>query len=289
MPKAGGTGTVCLTFDFDAMSLWIARGLASPGTLSRGEFGAHAVPRLLHLLESRGIPSTWFIPGHTADTYPELCRRVVDAGHEVGLHGYCHEQVSRLSRDAEWDMLRRANEVLTGLAGRPPVGHRTPTWDFTPHTVELLLELGVRYDSSLMATDYTPYYCRAGDEWPEDGPYRFGTETELAELPVSWSLDDYPYFEYVRTSSWIMPGLRTAGDVFGNFLDDVRYMVRDVDDGVCVITFHPQVIGRGHRLLGLERFVDEARDLGVEFARLDRVAEEFRNGRRYGTYRPEGG
>src|SRR5215471_3561127 len=91
------TGTVSLTFDFDAFSLWMARGMTSAGTLSRGEFAAVAVPRILYLLEKRGIPSTWFIPGHTVETFPDLCRRVVDGGHEIGLHGYAHEVVTTLS------------------------------------------------------------------------------------------------------------------------------------------------------------------------------------------------
>jgi peptidoglycan-N-acetylglucosamine deacetylase len=283
------TGTVCLTFDFDALSLWIVRGLRSPGPLSRGEFGVHAIPRLLHLLESRELPATFFVPGHTAETYPEACRQIVDAGHEIGMHGYAHEVVSTLTPDQERAVFRRAHDVLTRLVGAPPVGNRTPSWDFTPHTVEVLLELGLRYDSSLMATDYTPFYARSGDVVGDDGPARFGRPTDLVQLPPSWSLDDYPAFEYYRSDQFVMPGLRLADDVYANWLEDLRYMVRDVEDGVCVLTFHPQVIGRGHRLLGLERFLDAARELGVEFDRLDRVAERFRAGRAYGAYRPGAG
>ena len=282
-------GTVCLTFDFDALSLWIVRGMRSPGPLSRGEFGVHAIPRLLHLLESRDLPATFFVPGHTAETFPDACRLIVDAGHEVGMHGYAHEVVSTLSPDEERAVFRRAHEVLTRLVGAPPVGNRTPSWDFTPHTVEILLELGVRYDSSLMATDYTPFYARTGDVVTDDGPARLGRQTELVQLPPSWSLDDYPAFEYFRSDQLLMPGLRLADDVYTNWLEDLRYMVRDHDDGVCVVTFHPQVIGRGHRLLGLERFLDAAGELGVEFDRLDRVAEQFRAGRAYGVYRPGAG
>ena len=282
-------GTVCLTFDFDALSLWIVRGMRSPGPLSRGEFGVHAIPRLLHLLESRQLPATFFVPGHTAETFPDACRLLVDAGHEIGMHGYAHEVVSTLSPDQERAVFHRAHEVLTRLVGAPPVGNRTPSWDFTPQTVEVLLELGLRYDSSLMATDYTPFYARTGDVVTDEEPARLGRETDLVQLPPSWSLDDYPAFEWVRTDQLVMPGLRLADDVYANWLEDLRYMVRDYDDGVCVITFHPQVIGRGHRLLGLERFLDAAAELGVEFDRLDRVAEKFRAGRAYGVYRPGSG
>ncbi|MGH7912587.1 MAG: hypothetical protein ACREOV_12765, partial [Candidatus Dormibacteraceae bacterium] len=91
-----------------------------------------------------------------------------------------------------------------------------------------------------------------------------------------------------RSDTFVMPGLKRPADVYGNWLEDLRYMARDFEDGVSVITFHPQVVGRGHRLLGLERFIDQVRDLGLEFSRLDRVADQFREGRAYGVYRPQG-
>src|SRR5947209_20198985 len=114
------TGTVCVTFDFDAFSLWIARGMATPGPLSRGEFGSVAVPRLLRLLASRDILSTWFVPGHTAETYPDLCRSITAAGHELGTHGYAHEVVSTLTPDQERAVMSRSCEVLQKLTGQAP-------------------------------------------------------------------------------------------------------------------------------------------------------------------------
>lgn len=276
------SGTVCLTFDFDATSLWIARGMGSPGPLSRGEFGAVAVPRLLELLGERGLPATFYTPGHTAETYPHLVRQIAEAGHELALHGYCHEPVSSLSASAERDVLLRSADVLEQLTGQRPSGNRTPSWDFTEHTVDLLLELGLSYDSSLMGHDHLPYLARVGDKWPADGPYQFGTVTELLEIPVSWTLDDYPAFEYVRTADTVMPGLRSPRQVFANWIDDVRYMLTEFEDGVCVLTFHPQVIGRGHRMLALRALLDELADLGVGFARVDTVADQWRRGRHRG-------
>jgi len=273
------TGTVCLTFDFDATSLWIARGMASPGPLSRGEFGAVAVPRLLRLLRDHDLPATFYTPGHTAETYPDLVREIADAGHELALHGYCHEAVSGLTREQERGVMQRSADLLERLSGERPTGNRTPSWDFTEHTVALALELGLAYDSSLMGHDYLPYLARTGDRWPGDGPYEFGQTTDLLEIPVSWTLDDYPALEYVRTSQIVMPGLRRPGEVFANWLDDVRYMVEETDDGVCVLTFHPQVMGRGHRMLGLRQLIEDLRALDVRFARMDVVARAWRTGR----------
>lgn len=268
--------TVCLTFDFDAFSLWMSRGLVTPGPLSRGEFGAKAVPRLLKMLESRGIETTWFVPGHTVETYPDLCGAVVDSGHEIALHGWNHEVVSTLDPSQERDVLRRAFDSLVRVTGVEPVGNRTPSWDYTEHTLDCLIDLGLLYDSSLMASDYTPYVTRRGDICIPDFPFIFGEPTSVVQLPVSWTLDDYPMFEYLRTPNYVLPGLRTPDDVFGNFFGDISYMVREESDGVCVLTFHPQVIGRGHRLLGLERFLDEVAELPVEFRRCDVVARRFR-------------
>jgi peptidoglycan/xylan/chitin deacetylase (PgdA/CDA1 family) len=270
--------TICLTFDFDAISLWLARGMTTPGPVSRGEFGAHAIPRILKLLRERGITATFFIPGHTVDTYPAECAAIAEAGHEIALHGYVHEPVSKLDRDAELATSERARASIVKVTGYEPRGNRTPSWDFTTSTVDVLLELGCEYDSSLMATDYTPYYARRGDVADPGGPYRFGEPTPLVELPVSWSLDDYPQFEYLRTDTGVMPGLRDPAAVFRNFLDDVDYMLREQPGGVCVLTFHPQVIGRGHRMLALERFLDACLERPLAFRTCLDTARAFRDG-----------
>ncbi|MGW0478449.1 polysaccharide deacetylase family protein [Nonomuraea sp. NPDC003214] len=270
--------TICLTFDFDAISLWLARGMTSPGPVSRGEFGAHAMPRILKALARRGITATFFVPGHTVDTYPAECAAIAEAGHEIALHGYAHEPVSKLDRAGELAAAVRARDSIRRVTGYEPTGNRTPSWDFTASTVDVLLELGCEYDSSLMGTDYTPYYARRGDVADPAGPYRFGEPTPLVELPVSWSLDDYPQFEYLRTDTAIMPGLRDPGTVFGNFLDDVDYMIREEPGGVCVLTFHPQVIGRGHRMIGLERFLDACLERPLAFRTCQEVARAFRAG-----------
>lgn len=127
----------------------------------------------------------------------------------------------------------------------------------------------------MMASDYTPYYARRGDVIPLDQPPQFGEPTRLIEMPVSWSLDDFPHFEYLWTATHLQGGLRRAEDVLANWLDDFRYLARTQEWGVLTLTFHPQVIGRGHRMLLLERLIVELEGLGATFARIDAVAAEF--------------
>ncbi|MEM9565065.1 MAG: polysaccharide deacetylase [Actinomycetota bacterium] len=276
-------GHVCLSFDFDGPSLWLMRKMTGATAMSRGEFGAVAVPRILRLLEQRGLPSTFFIPGHTIETYPDVCRAVVDAGCEIGLHGYAHELNSTQSVDEEREALDRSIDLVGDLWGRAPVGYRSPAGDLTNQTIELLVERGLRYDSSLMGHDHRPYRVRVGDEFPTDGPPRWGPETDLIELPWSWTNDDYPYLEFVAFRRMIMPGLARPDDMFDNFLGDLAWMVREVEAGVLTLVFHPQVIGRGHRLLAFERFLDAATAFGVRFDTMGDVADGVARGLDFGV------
>ncbi len=265
----------CLTFDFDVLSAWIFRGGTTPTQLSRGEFGLIGAERILALLRRYSIPATWFIPGHTIDTFPDACGKVHLAGHEIGHHGYLHEPPALLSREQEDDVLSRGNDSIRRLTGSSARGYRSPSWDLSPHTVELLLQHDFVYDSSMMAHDDQPYRARQGDVVTKDGPTKFGPTTRLIELPISWSLDDFPHFEYRRLESAIQPGLMRAGDVLDNWVDDFRYMVGTTDWGALTYTFHPQVVGRGHRMLMLEKLIRSLLDLGATFVRMGEVADEW--------------
>ncbi len=271
--------TICLTFDFDAISLWIgSMGATSPSMISRGEFGVVGVERILRLLGRHGIAATFFVTGHTADTYPDSVRAIVAAGHEIGHHGYLHENPAALaSAAAERAILERGSVALERLTGQRPLGYRSPSWDNSPHTVELLLEQGFRYESSLMGQDFTPYWCRVGDVIHQDGPYQFGPTVDLVEMPVSWILDDFPHFEYVRIANRISPGLAAPSKVEEIWRGEFDYLYRDVPGGVYTLTMHPQVIGRGHRMLLLERLIDyfKAHE-GVRFTTLATAAADFR-------------
>lgn len=266
----------CLTFDFDALSGWIARGMTTPGPISRGEFGPNvALARILPLLDRYGVASSWYIPGHTLETYPDACRKVFEAGHEIGHHGWTHRPPAGLSREQEEAELARANDAIRKLTGRTARGYRSPSWDLSPHSVSLLLAHGFLYDSSMMGDDYTPYRVREPDAIELEQPAVFGRPTRLIEMPVSWTLDDYPHFEFVRTPTTILPGLMNAESVLGNWIDDFLYLKNHLDWGVITYTFHPFVIGRGHRMLALEKLIRTLKENAAVFLTMEQAALEF--------------
>ena len=267
---------VCLPFDFDAMSGFISRGMTSPSPISRGEFGPDvAAPRLLALLKKYRIQTAWYIPGHTLETYPKLCRQVFDAGHEIGHHGWTHVPPAQLTREQEDAGLTRANEQIRTLTGRYARGYRSPSWDLSPHSVELLLKHGFIYDSSMMADDYTPYRVRQGDVIELEKPAVFGKPSRLIEMPISWSLDDYPHFEFLRTKESILPGLKNSTGVLKNWIDDFLYLRKTMQWGVITYTFHPFVIGRGGRMLILEQLIRTLKHEGAVFTTLETAAAEY--------------
>jgi peptidoglycan/xylan/chitin deacetylase (PgdA/CDA1 family) len=267
---------VCLTFDFDAMSGFIARGMTSATPVSRGEFGADvATPRILQLLKKHRILSSWYIPGHTLETYPDRCRQVYDAGHEIAHHGWTHVPPALLSRQEEEDGLVRANEQIKKLTGRYARGYRSPSWDLSSHSVELLLKHGFIYDSSMMGNDFSPYRVRQGDLITLDKPAVFGKTTKLIEMPVSWTLDDHPHFEFIRTKDWILPGLMNTKLVLEDWINDFNYMKKTMEWGVIIYTFHPYVIGRGGRMATLEKLIRKLKDSGAVFVTVEAAAAEY--------------
>ena len=268
---------VCLTFDFDAMSGFIARGQTTPGWLSRGEFGPRVgAPRLLALFRKHNIATSWYVPGHTIETYPDAVKAVVDAGHEIAHHGWTHRPPASLPREKEEEELVRGNEAIRRISGRYARGYRSPSWDLSPHSVELMLKHGFEYDSSMMGDDYTPYYARQGDTIELTAPARFGERTRLVEMPIHWSTDDSPHFEFVRTEQSVRQGLQNAGNVYDNWIHDFRYMRKVVEWGALTYTCHPFIIGRGHRIMMLERLIETMKDEGAVFQRVDETVDEFK-------------
>jgi peptidoglycan-N-acetylglucosamine deacetylase len=265
---------VCLTFDFDTQSGFIARGMTTPTPLSRGEFGLIGARRILALLKARRVRATWFIPGFTIESHPGACAAVVQDGHEVAHHSWAHVPPAQQSRAEEEADLVRANECIARLTGRKARGYRSPAWDLSEHTVDLLLAHGFRYDSSLMGGDYWPYRARRGDRAELGKPFHFGEETPLIEMPISWSLDDYPHFEFVRTATTVLPGLQPPRSVLESWMDEFRYMQQSVEWGVLTYTMHPYVIGRGYRMLALEELVEKLASAGAVFMTMEEAAAE---------------
>ena len=270
------THLVCLTFDFDNVAPAVARGMTTPTMMSRGHFGVVGAERILQLLKQRGIRSTWFIPGHTIVTYPEACKAVHAAGHEIGHHGWTHRPPAGLTLQEEDEELARGNETIRELTGQVARGYRSPSWDFSPNTVDLLLQHGFAYDSSLMGHDHLPYQVRQGDEAALWEPVRFGESTSLVEMPVSWSLDDFPVFEFSRTRAGLLPGLANAELVGRNWFADFHYMAQHEEWGVLTYTMHPHVIGRGHRMMMLESLIQTLVESGARFVTMEEAVMAYR-------------
>ena len=265
----------CITFDFDAMSGLVARGLTTPTPVSRGEFGAVALPRILDLLKRYDIPASFFIPGVVIGTYPRECEQILAAGHEIGHHGWSHVPPSSLSPEKEEEELLRGIDTIRELTGAAPRGYRSPSWDMSDITLELLLRNGFLYESSMMGHDHEPYRVRQGDIVAVDEPMQFGTPTPLIEMPISWTLDDFPHFEYLRVGTSVTPGLQNASGVLENWIGDFEYMRQSCDWGVLTYTCHPYVIGRGHRMIMLEKLFKALREKNAQFITLEQGAAMY--------------
>jgi len=266
---------VCLTFDFDALSLPIAKGTTTPTPLSRGEFGMVGAERIRRLLKAHKIRGTFFVPGHTIESFPDAVRALVADGHEIACHGWTHRRPSELSREEERTELTRANAAIEAISGRRSRGYRSPSWDLSAHTLDLLLELGFVYDSSLMGHDTLPFRPRRGDTTPLLEPATFGDPVDLIEIPVSWSLDDYTHYEWsVMSGGALNPGLMSWRSVLDNWTADFDYMARTQDWGVITYTFHPFVSGRGHRMTAMEALIRHVRAGGARFATMEEAAAD---------------
>ena len=262
--------TVCLTFDFDAVSLWVSSLKQTTATpLSRGEYGAQVgIGRVLDLLAEKGIKATFFVPAHTAASFPAQTLRIHAEGHEIGAHGYCHETPVGMSREEEIDLLDRAISKLRVVLGAEfkPAGYRSPAWDLSPDSIEILEERDFLYDSSMMADDFQPYRARHGDRVDEHRYYP-GRLSRLVEMPVAWELDDFPYFTFLNRP--LYPGLRGPDDVLRCWQGEFDYCHETVKDGVFTLTMHPEIIGRGPRIRMLASLIDSMRAAsGVRFSTM---------------------
>jgi peptidoglycan-N-acetylglucosamine deacetylase len=265
--------TVCLSFDFDAMSVWLAYDRPTPAMLARGEFGARVgVPRILELLRSHDLDATFFVPGHTVESFPAETASILEAGHEVGHHSYAHIDPSEQSPDEERADMERAWAALEGI-GVTPLGFRSPSADMSDATLGLIEEHGFLYDSSLMADDYRPFRPRIGDQVARGVPLERGREARFWELPISFELDDWVHFQF-NFDPYRRGGTppRLVREIWEAEFD---WMHANVDDGVLVVTMHPQVIGRGSRIAMLDEFIRHCGESGARFPPMADVAREL--------------
>jgi peptidoglycan-N-acetylglucosamine deacetylase len=261
--------TVCLTFDFDALSVWFSYPHTTPSMLSRGEYGARVgVPRVLELLERYHLKATFFTPGHTVESFPQVVDKILGAGHEIAHHSYAHVDPSGQTYEEERADMERALGVLEQI-GIKPTGFRSPSADFSQHTLGLLEEFGFVYDSSLMADDFKPYHPRLGDQVSQQSPLVMGRESHLWEFPMSFEFDDWVHFQF--NFNPYRNGTSAPSKVLEIWREDLEWMHKNVDGGILTVAMHPQVIGRGHRIAMLERFIQHGLGLGVRFEPMRKV------------------
>ncbi|CAE7178943.1 Polysaccharide deacetylase family protein [Pyrenophora teres f. teres] len=275
--------------DVDAVCGWLGSygGEDSTNDISRGLFaGTVGTQRLLKLFKKYNIKTTWFIPGHSLETFPEDMAAVRDAGHEIGLHGYSHENPVDMTIEQQRDVLDKTYRMLTEFAGKPPRGSVAPWWETSREGAELLLSYGIEYDHSMSHHDCQPYYLRTGDSWTKIDykkqakdwmkPLVAGQDTGLVEIPANWYLDDLPPHMFIKASA-NSHGFVNARDTEDLWRDHFDYFYREYDEFIFPITIHPDVSGRPHLLLMHERLIEHfKKHEGVEFVTMEEMADEFK-------------
>lgn len=243
----GARCAVALSFDCDHETFELGRGGTAIGRLSWGEFGRRVgVPRILDILARHEVKSTFFMPAVAGLLDPDESRKIIGAGHEIGLHGWIHENNSLLARSVERELMLRSRDTLEALTGVTPTGFRSANWDLSPHTIPLVAEMGLTYDSSLMADEAC--YELVCD----------GEPTGVVEVPVEWLRDDAVYFLFNRdpaTRPWTPPD-----DVFAIFRRELDAAWDE--GGVFQLVMHPFVIGYRSRIWILEALIEHAKDKG---------------------------
>ncbi|MGH2608904.1 MAG: polysaccharide deacetylase family protein [Tepidiformaceae bacterium] len=275
--------------DIDAVAGWVGSygGVDSPSDIQRGVWaGEVGVPRLLKLFERYDLTTSWFIPGHSLETFPTQVRAIAEAGHEIGAHGYMHENPIAMTAQQEEDVLEKSMELIEKVAGKRPRGYVAPWWEMSNMTASLLLKHGFRYDHSQSYRDFVPFYARVGDNWTRIDyskaadtwmhPLEHGKEVDLVEIGANWYIDDLPPMLFMKASP-NSHGFVSPRDIEELWRDQFDWVYREMDYAVFPLTIHPDVSGRPQVLLMLERLIEyiSAHD-GVRWVTMEEVAEDFR-------------
>jgi peptidoglycan-N-acetylglucosamine deacetylase len=257
--KDGARCAFAISFDSDHDTNELRDGGKSIGRMAWGQYGNRVgVPRILKLLEKYDVRATFYVPAVAALIYPDEQRRIVAEGHEIGIHSWIHELNSVLPYEAERDLMLRAADTLERITKVRPVGTRTASWDFSPHTLRIEKEMGLVYDSSLMADEDCYELLLDGEP------------TGIVELPVEWVRDDAVYFMMHRFQS-LRPYTPPEGvfDVFRREFDAAYE-----DGGIFQLTTHPHIIGYRSRIWIVDELIRHAKARGdVWFATHRDVVE----------------
>lgn len=262
----------------------------SPSDIQRGVFASEVGNiRLLNLFRKYKLKTSFFIPGHSIESFPDVVKRIAAEGHEIGAHGYTHENPIAMTPTQEEAILVKSIELIEKFSGKKPRGYVAPWWEMSNSTAALLLKYGFRYDHSQGYRDFQPFYARVGDSWTVIDyskraqewmrPMVNGKEIDLVEIGANWCVDDLPpmlFMKKVPNSH----GFVNPRDIEQMWRDQFDWVYREMDYGVFPMTIHPDVSGRPHVILMLERLIEHInRHDGVRWLTLEEMAEDFR--RRY--------
>ncbi|GBQ96642.1 polysaccharide deacetylase [Acetobacter nitrogenifigens DSM 23921 = NBRC 105050] len=254
----GARCAFAISFDADHDTIPLRDGDESPMRISQGHYGnRRGVPRIRALLQHHAVPTTFFYPAVSALIYPDEVRGIVADGHEIGIHSWIHERNTHLDAETEMDLTSRARDVLQDISRRPVVGIRTASWDFSVNTLSIIRQMGLLYDSSLMADD-DPY------ELVQDGE-----ATGIVELPPEWIRDDAVYFNFDRFSA--LRPYTAPRDVLDIFMAEFQGAYEE--GGLFLLTLHPHISGHRSRIGVIASLLEAARQKGdVWFATHRQVA-----------------
>src|SRR6056297_3776834 len=275
--------------DIDSVAGWIGSygGGDSPNDIQRGIFATEVgVPRLLRLFKKYEMRTSFFIPGHSIETFPKEMEMIVAAGHEIGAHGYLHENPVAMTPSQEEDVLVKSIELIKKLTGEAPKGYVAPWWEMSNVTASLLGKYGFSYDHSQSYRDFQPFYARVGDEWNVIDysktagewmhPLKHGKEIDLVDIGANWYVDDLPPMMFIKNAP-NSHGFVSPRDIEQMWKDQFDWVYREMDYGVFPITIHPDVAGRPQVLLMLERLIDYINThSGVEWVDFNTIADDFR-------------